>query len=282
MSTASALRVPPDDLESALRTWFRDRGRVLIGFSGGVDSAYLAVIARQTLGREHVLAVLGRSASVAAGQWETARAVAEAHDVPLREVDTDELANPSYAANPSNRCYFCKQTLWTELAPIAATFGYSTIVDGTNADDLGDHRPGRRAADELGVETPLATLGFTKAHIRERSRVHGIATWDRPSSPCLASRIPYGTAVTIERLAQVERAEAALRALGITGDLRVRHHDDLARIELELAQLEAWCTPHGLEVLTRALQAVGYAEVALDLQGFRSGSLNVLGGVVAA
>lgn len=282
MPTASDPVLPPNELESSLRDWFRARGRVLIGFSGGVDSAYLAVIARQALGRDHVLAVLGRSASVAAGQWETARAVARAHDVILREVDTDELANPSYVANPSNRCYFCKQTLWTHLVPIARDLGYATIVDGTNADDLADHRPGRRAADELGVETPLATLGFSKSLIRERSRLHGIETWDRPSSPCLASRIPYGTTVTIERLAQVERAEAALRALGITGDLRVRHHDDLARLELEREQLATWCTPEGLRQLTAALRAVGYAEVALDLQGFRSGSLNVLGGVVAA
>ncbi len=282
MPAASVPVLSPDEQEAALRAWFRARGRVLIGFSGGVDSAYLAVIARQTLGRDRMLAVLGRSASVAAGQWETARAVAAAHDVPLREVDTDELANASYVENPTNRCYFCKQTLWTHLVPIANALGYATIVDGTNADDLADHRPGRRAADEQGVETPLAALGFTKALIRERSRVHGIETWDRPSSPCLASRIPYGTAVTIERLAQVERAEAALRALGVAGDLRVRHHDDLARIEMAREQLATWCSPDGLRALTSALRAVGYAEVALDLQGFRSGSLNVLGGVVAA
>jgi uncharacterized protein len=239
-------------------------------------------VARQTLGANAVLAIIGRSASYPAEQWATARRVAEDFDVPVLELDTDELADPRYAANPSNRCYFCKTELWSKLVPLARARGFVTIIDGTNADDLGDHRPGAQAAHEHAVASPLAELGFTKLEIRECSRTLGLPTWQQPSSPCLSSRLPYGTSVTAERLAQVERAERALRALGVTGDLRVRYHDDLARIELGAASLAHWLQPAHAAELRAAMIASGFARAALDLRGFRSGSLNVLHGVSAA
>jgi uncharacterized protein len=255
---------------------------VAVGFSGGVDSAYLAVVARRALGAPSALAIIGRSASYPAEQWQTARGVAQAFDVPVLELDTDELNDPSYAANPSNRCYFCKTELWSKLVPAARNRGFHLVVDGTNADDLSDHRPGALAAREHGVRSPLADLGFSKAEIRAASRALGLPTWQQPSSPCLSSRIPYGTGVTPERLAQVERAEAALRALGVKGDLRVRYHDDLARVELPPADIPAWLQIDRLAELRDALVRVGFERVALDLRGFRSGSLNVLHGVTPA
>ena len=203
------------EAEARLAAWFRDHGSVLIGFSGGVDSAYLACVAVDALGAERVLAVIGRSASYPAEQWERAREVALSFDIPVLEVNTDEVSDPRYAANPSNRCYFCKTELWDTLAPIAHDRDLAVVVDGTNADDLGDHRPGSRAAAEHAVRSPLAELGFTKAAIRRLSRARGIPTWSQPASPCLSSRIPYGTAVTIDRLRQVELAERALRHAGV-------------------------------------------------------------------
>lgn len=268
--------------EASLAAWFCARGRVAIGYSGGVDSAYLAVVARRVLGAENALAIIGRSASYPAEQWATARQVAESFGIEVLELDTDELNDPRYAANPSNRCFFCKTELWSKLVPLAHERGFTTVVDGTNADDLGDYRPGSQAAREHAVASPLADLGFTKAEIRERSRALGIPTWSQPSSPCLSSRLPYGTSVTPQRLGQVEQAERALRALGITDDLRVRYHDDLARVELSRAALAVWLEPANLAELRNAVQSAGFARVALDLRGFRSGSLNVLHGVSAA
>jgi uncharacterized protein len=269
--------------ERRLGEWLIARGPVVIGFSGGVDSAYLACVALDTLGAARVLAVIGRSASYPAEQWETARRVADQFGIPIHEIDTDELSDPNYAANPSNRCYFCKSELWSRVVPLAREHGFATVLDGTNADDLTDHRPGAAAGAERGVLSPLALLGFTKAEIRERSRLRGIPTWEQPSSPCLASRIPYGTAVTPSRLAQVERAERALRALGIRGDMRVRCHGDLARVELPAAELDHWLAPDAARRLRAAVrEAAGFARVAIDLRGYRSGSLNVLAGVTAA
>ena len=268
-----------DIKEQALSAWFVERGSALVGFSGGIDSAYVACVARDALGAQRMLAVIGRSAAYPEAQWEHARAVARQLDLPVLEVATDELADPRYAANPTDRCYYCKAVLWQTLMPIAAERGLAVIVDGTNADDGSDYRPGRRAAAEGQVRSPLAELGFSKAEIRSLSRRRGIPGWEKPSSPCLASRLPYGFAVTSERLAQVERAEAALRALGIAGNLRVRHHGDLARIELDAAELEYWLEPAQRRKLRHAVLASGFARVAVDLRGFRSGSLNVLSGI---
>lgn len=278
----SLLPEPAARKEAALAAWLTERGRVAIGFSGGVDSAYLAIVARRALGVDNVLAIIGRSASYPAEQWAVARRVADEFDVRVLELDTDELADPRYAANPSNRCYFCKSELWSKVVPVARAHGFSTVVDGTNADDLADYRPGAQAARERAIESPLADMGFTKNDIRASSRLLGIPTWQQPSSPCLSSRLPYGTSVTVERLAQVERAERALRALGVSGDLRVRYHDDLARVELDASSLEQWVQPDSAARIHRALVDAGFTRVALDLRGFRSGSLNVLSGVSAA
>ena len=274
-------RSADDEKEHALVRWLRARGSVLVGFSGGVDSAYLACVAVDALGSANVLAVIGKSASYPAAQWAAARDVARRFAVPVLEVDTDELADPRYAANPTNRCYFCKSELWSRLVPVAKERGFACVVDGANADDLTDHRPGARAASEWGVLSPLAELGFTKAEIRELSRRRGLPTWRQPSAPCLSSRIPYGTAVTAARLRRVEAAEAALRSLGIEGDLRVRYHGDLARVELPAGDVGAWLAPEAAEQLRAAVAGAGFTRVALDLRGFRSGSLNVLGGIRA-
>jgi uncharacterized protein len=267
--------------EAALLAWCRARGSLLVGFSGGVDSAYLACVALEAVGPTRVLAVIGRSASYPQAQWVRAREVADRFAVPVLEVDTDELDDPRYAANPVNRCYFCKTELWSRLAPIAASRGLAIVVDGTNADDLGDHRPGSAAARERGVASPLAELGFSKGEIRTLSARRGIPTWDQPSSPCLASRLPYGTAVTPERLRRIEVAEAALRALGIAGNLRVRYFGELARVELDRGELAQWESPAARERLVAAVRGAGFADVEVDPRGFRSGALNVLAGVVA-
>lgn len=275
---------PTDPLvakEAALLAWCRARGSLLVGFSGGVDSAYLACVALDAVGPERVLAVIGRSASYPAAQWQRAREVADRFAVPVLEVDTDELSDPRYAANPVNRCYFCKSELWSRLAPIAASRGLAIVADGTNADDLGDHRPGMAAARERGVASPLAELGFSKGEIRALSARRGIPTWDQPSSPCLSSRLPYGTAVTPERLRRIEEAEAALRALGIAGDLRVRDFGARARVELGRDELARWEPPAARDRLVAAVRGAGFAEVEVDPRGYRSGALNVLAGVVA-
>ena len=264
--------------ERALISWLTRRRRVAIGFSGGVDSSYLAAVMLEALGRDHSLAIIGRSASLAGREEDHAVVVARAIGIPIVEVDTGELSDPRYAANPSNRCYFCKSILWDTLWPLARARGFNTLVDGTNADDTRDYRPGGRAARELGVLSPLAEAGLTKPEIRERTRDRGWPWWDRPAAPCLASRLPYGTAVTPERLRQVEAAENALRDLGITGNVRVRHHGDLARVELDAGLLAQWRDGSAFESLANAVRGAGYARVELDPRGFRSGSLNVLDG----
>ncbi|HEU4787264.1 MAG TPA: ATP-dependent sacrificial sulfur transferase LarE [Gemmatimonadaceae bacterium] len=263
------------DKEQRLVAWLAARGSLAIGYSGGVDSAYLAALAVETLGADRVIGIIGRSASYPDSQWQNARAVATQIGLPIVEIDTDELNDPRYAANPTNRCYFCKTELWSRLVPVARERSIETVVDGTNADDVHDYRPGAQAAREHGVLSPLAMFALTKTDIRDRSRARGLSTWRLPSSPCLSSRIPYGTPVTVVRLKRVERAEAALRALGIEGDLRVRHFGELARVELSRSELEKWSDPDGLARLESAvIDAGGYARVEIDPRGFRSGALN--------
>jgi uncharacterized protein len=262
--------------EQQLSDWLVRHQRVAIGFSGGVDSSYLAAVAFEALGAANTLAFVGRSDSLAGREEDHALKVAASIGIPVREVNTGELADPRYVANPSNRCYFCKHTLWDTLQPLALAAGFETLVDGTNADDLGDYRPGGRAAVEHGVLSPLALVGLSKAEIRELTRDRGWPWWDRPASPCLASRLPYGTAVTRERLRQVEAAESGLRDLGVTGNLRVRHHGELARIEMDRDVLVRYDVGAGLDDVVRVVKAAGYARVEIDPRGFRSGSLNVL------
>jgi len=263
--------------ERQLVAWLATRRRVAVGFSGGVDSSYLAAVAVEALGVEHTVAFVGRSDSLSGREEDHALTVARSIGIRVHEVETGELADPRYAANPADRCYFCKHTLWHTLAPLARASGFETLVDGTNADDLGDYRPGGRAAVEQGVLSPLAEMGLTKAEIRDRTKARGWPWWDRPASPCLASRLPYGTAVTRERLRQVETAESGLRDLGVTGNLRVRHYGDVARVELDRDVLAHYESGAAFDAVVRTVTAAGYLHVELDPLGFRSGSLNVLG-----
>ena len=246
----------------------------MLGYSGGVDSAFLAVVGRETLGTERFLAVIGRSASYPEVQWRSAVALAARFDVPLLEVDTAELSDPRYAANPTNRCYFCKAGAMARLAGIAAARGFDTIIDGTNADDGGEHRPGLKAAVEFGIRSPLAELGWTKAAIRAASRELGLPDWDAPAAPCLSSRLVYGLEVTPKRLDQVEKGEAFLRSIGVEGDLRVRHHGSRARVEVITGQMDR---VHGAwPAVEEFFAGLGFASVELDPAGYRRGGLLAL------
>ena len=246
----------------------------MLGYSGGVDSALLAVAGVGAVGATGFLAVIGRSASYPEEQWRTARDLARRFGIPLRELDTRELDDPRYRANPLNRCYFCKTELWSRLDALARAEGYDLVIDGTNADDLLEHRPGLAAAAERRVRSPLAELGWSKARVRDAARELGLPIWDAPASPCLSSRIRHGLAVTPERLRQVERAEAFLRALGITGDLRVRHLGDRARIEVSPSQFEAVDAHRA--AIGRRFRALGFPAVERDPRGYRRGALAVL------
>lgn len=267
---------PLDDLRAHLA----GLGHVLLGYSGGVDSALLAVAAREALGRDHMLAVIGRSASYPEIQHATAVALARRFDVPLLEVDTAELADQRYLANPTNRCFFCKQELWTRLGSIARARGIDIILDGTNADDLHEHRPGMGAARERNVRSPLAELSWTKAMVREAARALDIPTWDAPASPCLSSRVRYGIKITPERLDQVEQGEAFLRGIGVAGDLRVRHLGESARIEVLPAE-QGLVRAEWRRIEQRFAQ-LRFASVELDPLGYRRGSLLTLGAVRTA
>jgi pyridinium-3,5-biscarboxylic acid mononucleotide sulfurtransferase len=259
--------------EEALIHWLRDQGSALLGYSGGVDSAYLACVASEALGSERFLAVIGRSASYPDAQWQAALAVAREYGLPVEELATDELNDSRYVANPANRCYFCKAELWSKLVPLARERGMAVVMDGTNADDLVGHRPGRLAADECGVLSPLALLGFSKADVRLLSHRRGLPTWSAPSSPCLSSRIPHGIDVTATRLRQIEAAEHHLREIGIRGDLRVRYYGTTARVELAPEELAVWSDSSRRSTLDRAVKSAGFADVELDPRGYRSGSL---------
>jgi pyridinium-3,5-biscarboxylic acid mononucleotide sulfurtransferase len=260
-----------DDKRERLRSILRECGSVVIGYSGGVDSVFLARVATDVLGPGSVLAVTGKSDSVASWMEDTARDVAGGFGIPWLEVETREMDDPRYAANPSNRCYFCKNELWGRLSGVARERGLRTVIDGANADDAGDHRPGAIAAGEHAVRSPLLEAGLTKAEIRQWSRELGLPTWDQPAAPCLASRLPYGIAVTPERLKQVERAELALRSLGFR-DFRVRHHGEVARLEVHPTELH--CVPPLRAEIDAAVRVAGFRRVLLDLQGYRRGALN--------
>src|SRR6267154_3018852 len=255
----------------SLRALVREFPSVLLGYSGGVDSAFLAVIMRQELGKERLLAVIGRSASYPDAQWQVARQVAAQFDIPLVEIETHELEDANYLANPTNRCFYCKTELWHRLVPLARERGLSVVCDGTNADDLREHRPGKAAGMAAGVRSPLAEVGLTKAEIRAASRELGLPTWDAPAAPCLSSRVQYGLTITPSRLKQVEAGEAYLRELGVTGDLRVRHLGVAARIEVEPTWVP-WIEARRAAI-TAHLSALGFAQVEIDPRGYRRGSL---------
>lgn len=270
----------PQEKLNTLRSIFQQMGSVLVAYSGGVDSAFVLAVATETLGPERVLGVTGVSESLAPYERNEAAEIAQQVGARHRELKTDELSDENYLSNPANRCYFCKSELWSVLERVRADRGIATIIDGTNADDLSDHRPGTKAAAEHGIRSPLAELGFTKGEIRELSRARGIPTWSQPSSPCLSSRLPYGTPVTVRRLSAVERAERALRDLGVAGNLRVRHHGDTGRVEMDLSELERWNRHGRAAALCDAVRGAGFENVVLDPRGYRSGSLNVRAGVI--
>jgi pyridinium-3,5-biscarboxylic acid mononucleotide sulfurtransferase len=255
----------------SLRALIRSYPSVLLGYSGGVDSALLAVVLRQELGRDRMLAAIGRSASYPDAQWQVARDVATRFDIPLVEIETHELEDANYLANPTNRCFYCKTELWQRLVPLARERGLSVVCDGTNADDLREHRPGKAAGMAAGVRSPLAEAGLTKTEIRAASRELGLPTWDAPAAPCLSSRVQYGLSITSSRLKQVEEGEAYLRALGVTGDLRVRHLGGLARVEVEPSWIP-WIEARRAAIAAH-LTALGFAQIEIDPRGYRRGSL---------
>jgi uncharacterized protein len=272
-STGPAVTASLDDLRAGLRAL----GRVVVAFSGGADSAFLAWMANDTLGSARALAVTAVSPSLPAAERAESADLAAEWGLRWREVETDELADAAYARNDADRCYWCKDALLRAAGPLAKAEG-ATVVLGVNIDDLGDHRPGQRAAAERGAGFPLVDARFTKADVREWSRRLGLRTWDKPAAACLASRLPYGTPVTLQRLATVERAEAGLRALGFR-ELRVRHYGDTARLEVPLDRLADVVALR--EEVVAAVRAGGYRYVTLDLEGLRSGNLNAAIGLGA-
>jgi uncharacterized protein len=244
----------------------------IVAFSGGVDSAYLAWAATQVLG-PRALCVTADSPSYPDHHRQIALRIAREFGLHHEIVTTGELQRPEYRANPVDRCYYCKQELFTTLSTIARARGFAVLLDGNNADDRGDYRPGRKAAREFGVRSPLDEVDLDKGEIRELSRQAGLPTWDQPASACLSSRIPYHSEVTDEKLRMIERAETVLRDLGFRV-CRVRHHDTLARIEIGSSELPRALEPDIRERIARELLAIGYRHVTIDLQGYRMGSLN--------
>ena len=261
-----------DIKEARLRTIVRDLGSCIVAFSGGVDSALVLRVATQELG-ERALGVTAKSESLAARELDGVIDFARALEVSHEFVVTNELANPAYAANPANRCYHCKHELYDKLTDLAHERGFAFVVDGFNTDDAGDWRPGRKAAGEYAVRSPLAEAGFSKSDVRALAKKLDLAVWDKPALACLSSRFPYGTPITLELLMQVDRAEEGVLAAGIR-ECRVRHHGDVARIEVPQDAIVALAEPQTRERILAGVQAAGYRYVALDLGGYVSGNLN--------
>ena len=262
-----------DEKYEHLQRIFRELQSVAVAFSAGVDSTLILKVAVDTLGPDKVVAVTGRSDSLAHAEFEQARELAAEIGVEHVVVDTSEFENPDYLSNPTNRCYYCKTTLYEHLDRFIVARGLAAVVSGVNADDLGDYRPGLEAGREHNVRNPAADAGFTKADVRELSKRLGLPTYDKPASPCLSSRVQYGEEITPEKLRRIEACEAFLRSLGFR-ECRVRHHNNLARVEVEVSLLATLMQPHIAARIDSYFRAQGYAYVTLDLRGFRSGSMN--------